>query len=138
VRLQRHQQTGLTLARWLQARPEVARVIHPALPDHPDHALWRRDFRGATGLFAVQLEPCSRPALEAMLNGLRLFGMGFSWGGFESLALLADLSHIRTAVRWPADAGPLLRIHAGLEDPADLIADLEGGFRRLRKADGET
>jgi cystathionine beta-lyase len=136
VRLQRHQETGLTLARWLQERPEVARVVHPALPDHPDHALWQRDFRGATGLFAVELKPCSRPAVEAMLNGLGLFGMGFSWGGFESLALLTDPSTLRAAVPWPAGAGPLLRIHAGLEDPADLIADLERGFERLRKANG--
>jgi cystathionine beta-lyase len=136
VRLQRHQETGLRLARWLQGRPEVERVIHPALPDHPDHALWRRDFRGAPGLFAVQLKPCPRPALEAMLNGLRLFGMGFSWGGFESLVVLSDPTKIRTAVPWPAEAGPLLRIHAGLEDPGDLIADLDEGFDRLGKAEG--
>ena len=136
VRLQRHQETGLTLAKWLQGRQEVARVIHPALPDHPDHALWQRDFRGATGLFAVELKPCSRPAVEAMLNGFSLFGMGFSWGGFESLALLTDPSHLRDAVPWPTGAGPLLRIHAGLEDPADLIADLERGFERLRSVQG--
>jgi cysteine-S-conjugate beta-lyase len=137
VRLQRHQETGLALARWLQGRPEVERVLHPALPGHPDHALWQRDFRGATGLFAVQLKPCPRPALEAMLDGLRLFGMGFSWGGFESLILLTEPSHIRTAVPWPAESGPLLRIHAGLEDPADLTADLEAGFARLANEQGE-
>ena len=85
----------------------------------------------------MELKPCSRPAVEAMLNGLRLFGMGFSWGGFESLALLTDPSHLRDAVPWPAGAGPLLRIHAGLEDPADLIADLERGFERLRSVQGE-
>lgn len=136
VRLQRHQETGLALARWLQSRPEVSRVIHPALPDHPDHSLWLRDFRGACGLFAVQFNPYRRAALEAMLNGLGLFAMGFSWGGFESLVLLCDPSSIRTALAWPAAAGPLLRIHAGLEDPADLIADLEAGFRRLAAADG--
>ena len=85
----------------------------------------------------MELKPCSRPAVEAMLNGLRLFGMGFSWGGFESLALLTDPSHLRDAVPWPAEAGPLLRIHAGLEDPADLIADLERGFERLRSVQGE-
>ncbi len=134
VRLRRHQETGLALARWLQARPEVERVIHPALPDHPDHGLWLRDFRGASGLFAVQLKPCSRGALEAMLNGMRLFGLGFSWGGFESLILLGDPARIRTAVPWPADGGPLLRIHAGLEEPADLIADLTAGFARLAAA----
>ncbi|HSD69196.1 MAG TPA: cystathionine beta-lyase [Woeseiaceae bacterium] len=137
VRLQRHQETGLVLARWLQSRPEVSRVIHPALPDHPDHPLWLRDFRGACGLFAVELKPCRRAALEAMLNGLRLFGMGFSWGGFESLILPCDPTNIRTAVPWPAGAGPLLRIHAGLEDPADLISDLEAGFKRLAAADGD-
>jgi cysteine-S-conjugate beta-lyase len=135
VRLARHQGTGLMLARWLQNRPEVERVLHPALPDHPDHAIWRRDFRGACGLFAVQLRPYARSAVEAMLNGLKLFGMGFSWGAFESLALLADPRSQRSAVPWPAEAGPLLRIHAGLEDPADLIADLEAGFARLAAAE---
>jgi cystathionine beta-lyase len=136
VRLQRHQENGLALARWLRRRPEVERVIHPALPDHPDHALWRRDFQGANGLFAVQLKPCPRGALEAMLNGLKLFGMGFSWGGFESLVLLADPAKLRTAVPWPG-GGPLLRVHAGLEDPADLVADLEAGFDRLARTQGE-
>jgi cystathionine beta-lyase len=135
VRLQRHQQTGLALAAWLQGRPEVERVIHPALPDHPDHNLWRRDFRGASGLFAVQLKPCPRPAMAAMLDGMRLFRMGFSWGGFESLILLADPTSIRTAVPWRT-GGPLLRIHAGLEDPADLVADLEAGLERLGRAQG--
>ena len=136
VRLARHQSTGLALARWLQDRPEVERVIHPALPNHPDHALWRRDFRGACGLFGVQLRPYARLAVEAMLNGLKLFGKGFSWGGFESLALLADPGPLRSAVPWPAGAGPLLRVHAGLEDPADLMADLEAGFVRLNAARG--
>ena len=103
---------------------------------HPDHALWRRDFRGANGLFAVQLKPCPRGALEAMLNGMKLFGMGFSWGGFESLVLLADPAKLRTAVPWPG-GGPLVRVHAGLEDPADLIADLEAGFDRLARTRGE-
>jgi cysteine-S-conjugate beta-lyase len=111
-------------------------VIHPALPNHPDHALWRRDFRGACGLFGVQLRPYARLAVEAMLNGLKLFGKGFSWGGFESLALLADPAPLRSTVPWPAGAGPLLRVHAGLEDPADLIADLEAGFVRLNATGG--
>jgi cystathionine beta-lyase len=130
VRLERHQETGLKLARWLKSRPEVARVIHPALPDDPGHALWKRDFTGANGLFAVVLKRYPQKAVAAMLDGLELFGMGFSWGGFESLILPAAPETTRTATTWEA-AGPLLRIHAGLEDPDDLIADLERGFERL-------
>ena len=133
VRLQRHQETGLALARWLQGRPEVARVLHPALSGDAGHALWRRDFTGASGLFAIELKPVPEPAVEAMLNGLELFGMGYSWGGFESLILPADPRPYRTAVPWTA-AGPLIRIHAGLEDPEDLMADLDAGFTRLRAA----
>jgi cystathionine beta-lyase len=133
VRLARHHENGLKLAQWLHQRPEVARVLHPALPQSPDHALWRRDFTGASGLFAIELKPVPEPALEAMLDGVDLFGMGYSWGGFESLILPADPSHYRTAVPWKAP-GPLIRIHAGLEDPQDLIADLEAGFARLRDA----
>jgi cysteine-S-conjugate beta-lyase len=133
VRLQRHQETGLTLARWLKQRPEVARVLHPALPEDPGHALWKRDYTGASGLFAIELKPVSEAAVAAMLDGLELYGMGYSWGGFESLALPSDPGAIRTATAWK-DRGPLIRIHAGLEDPADLIADLEAGFARLRAA----
>ncbi len=133
VRLRRHQETGLTLARWLQGRPEVARVLHPALPEDPGHALWRRDFTGASGLFGVVLNPYPKEAVAAMLDGLRLFGMGFSWGGYESLILPVKPETCRTATRWDAP-GPVLRLHAGLEDPADLIADLEQGFERLRAA----
>ena len=135
VRLARHYENGLKLARWLQQRPEVARVIHPGLPEHPDHALWKRDFAGACGLFAIELKPVPEAAVAAMLDGLDLFGMGYSWGGFESLILPADPRPYRTAVPWAA-AGPLIRIHAGLEDPEDLIADLEAGFARLRAAAG--
>jgi len=135
VRLQRHQETGLTLARWLQQRPEVARVMHPALPDDPGHTLWKRDFTGASGLFAIELKPVAEAAVAAMLDGLELYGMGYSWGGFESLALPSDPRPIRSATTW-AGRGPLIRIHAGLEDPSDLIADLEAGFARLRKAAG--
>ncbi len=100
VRLQRHQETGLTLARWLRQRPEVARVLHPALPYDPGHALWKRDFNGASGLFAIELKPVGEAAVAAMLDGLELYGMGYSWGGFESLALPADPSPIRTATAW--------------------------------------
>lgn len=134
VRLARHQETGLALARWLQARPEVARVLHPGLPDDPGHALWRRDFSGACGLFGALLHPVSRGKLAAFLDGLEFFGMGWSWGGFESLCVPQHPESIRTATRWQAE-GPLLRFHAGLEDPADLIADLEAGFARMAAAD---
>lgn len=133
VRLARCQETGLALARWLQTRPEVARVLHPALPDDPGHAIWRRDFRGASGLFSFVLHPVERPALAAFLDGLTLFGMGASWGGYESLIMPNDPRAIRTATSWNMP-GRLLRIHAGLEDPADLIADLEAGFQRLASA----
>jgi cystathionine beta-lyase len=128
VRLARHQETAILLARWLQSRPEVARVIHPALPGDAGHALWMRDFTGASGLFGFVLKPASEAALAALLDGLELYGMGASWGGFESLILPAE--PIRTATKWRAE-GPLLRVHAGLEDPDDLIADLERGFARL-------
>ena len=130
VRLARHQQSALELARWLKSRPEVARVLHPALPSDPGHALWRRDFTGASGLFAIILKPASHAALAAMLDGLSLFGMGYSWGGFESLILPFDPRDYRTATTWEAD-GPALRLHVGLEDVDDLKADLEAGFARL-------
>ena len=130
VRLERHQKSGLELARWLAARPEVARVIHPALPTDPGHALWQRDFTGASGLFSIVLKKVSRAKLAAMLDGLSLFGMGYSWGGFESLILPFDPSTYRTATEWPV-AGPALRLHIGLEDTDDLKADLDAGFARL-------
>jgi cystathionine beta-lyase len=133
VRLARHEQTALTLAQWLQARPEVDRVYHPALPTDPGHALWRRDFTGASGLFSFGLKPTPRTALAAMVDGLELFGMGFSWGGFESLLLPSNPAPIRTARPWQAP-GPLLRVHAGLEDPGDLIGDLDRAFARLNAA----
>ncbi len=130
VRLERHQKSGLELARWLAERPEVARVIHPALPTDPGHALWQRDFTGASGLFSIVLKKVSRAKLAAMLDGLSLFGMGYSWGGFESLILPFDPSAYRTATEWPV-AGPALRLHIGLEDTDDLKADLDAGFARL-------
>lgn len=133
VRLERHHKTGLALASWLQKRPEVARVMHPALPDDPGHALWKRDFTGACGLFGLVLHPVAQSALEAMLDHLELYGMGYSWGGFESLIIPTDPASIRTATEWNAQ-GPALRIHAGLEDIDDLIADLEAGFERLNRA----
>jgi cystathionine beta-lyase len=135
VRLERHQRTATELARWLQARPEVERVLYPALPEDPGHALWKRDFAGSTGLFSAVLKPCSPQALEAMLDGMALFGMGYSWGGYESLILPVDPAASRSATRWQT-AGPVLRLHAGLEDVRDLIADLERGFARLNAGDG--
>lgn len=135
-RLRQHQQTALQLCEWLRTQPEVERLLYPALPDDPGHRLWQRDFNGASGLLGAVLKPCSRAALAAMVDGLQLFGMGYSWGGYESLALpiSADsLKGIRTATAWP-HRGPLLRLHAGLEDPLDLIEDLKAAFERLRKA----
>jgi cystathionine beta-lyase len=133
VRLARHQENALAVARWLQGRPEVERVLHPALPEHPGHTLWQRDFTGSTGLFSVVLKLCPTEALAAMLDGLSLFGMGVSWGGYESLVLRVKPETVRTATRWQA-AGPTLRLHIGLEDAHDLIADLERGFARLNAA----
>lgn len=132
-RLRRHEENGLILARWLMERPEVARVLHPALPHDPGHAIWKRDFAGSNGLFGVVLKPVGDAAVAAMLDGLGLFGLGVSWGGYESLAMRVRPEAHRTATRWEA-AGPTLRFHVGLEDPQDLIADLERGFARLRAA----
>jgi cysteine-S-conjugate beta-lyase len=133
VRLERHWRSGLDMARWLQRRPEVSRVLHPALETDPGHTLWKRDYLGASGLFSVVLEPRPKSAVAAMLNDLELFGMGASWGGFESLVLPFDASHYRTATQW-RPGGPTLRFHIGLEDIADLQEDLDAGFARLRAA----
>jgi len=131
VRLERHQKSALELARWLAERPEVARVIHPALPSDPGHAIWKRDFTGSSGLFSIVLKPVPHEKVAAMVDGLSLFSMGYSWGGFESLILPFDPSAYRTATVWKAE-GPALRLHVGLEDVDDLKADLEAGFARLR------
>ena len=133
VRLARHYESGLTIARWLEHRPEVQRVLHPALESDPGHSIWRRDFTGASGLFSIVLKPIPEKAVYAFMNELTLFGMGYSWGGFESLAILFDCAGYRTATRW-APGGPTLRIHIGLEDPNDLIADLERGFAAMAAA----
>lgn len=130
VRLARHQASALAVAQWLRARPEVREVIYPALPGARGHELWKRDFKGATGLFSVVLEPVPHERIRAMLDGMRLFGMGWSWGGYESLVIPLRPDRVRTATRWDA-GGPGLRLHVGLEDPADLIADLEAGLHRL-------
>jgi cystathionine beta-lyase len=129
IRLARHQQTGLTLARWLQARPEVARILHPGLESDPGHVLWKRDFSGACGLFGLVLKPAREAAVAAFVDGLQHFGIGYSWGGFESLIVPA---HIKRTAKPFAAEGTVLRIHAGLEDAGDLIADLEKGLQRLK------
>ncbi|WGF89516.1 cystathionine beta-lyase [Marinivivus vitaminiproducens] len=133
VRLAQHQAGAIAMAEWLAARPEVARVMHPALPDDPGHALWSRDFTGASGLFGIRLKPFGKPALTAMLDGLELFGMGFSWGGYESLIIPSRLARLRTVTPWP-EGGPTLRLHIGLEAIDDLKADLAAGFERLKAA----
>lgn len=131
LRLREHEAQALAVARWLSARPEVERVLHPALETDPGHAIWKRDFKGASGLFSIILNPCSAEALAAFLDGLELFGMGYSWGGFESLVIPFDCATYRTATRWNP-AGPALRFHIGLEDVEDLLQDLDEGFARLR------
>ncbi len=129
VRLKQHQENATAVARWLQDRPEVSRVLYPALPDDPGHEIWKRDFGGACGLFGVVLDRHhDDTALASVLDGLELFAMGASWGGYESLILPA--SPIRTATKWEAE-GTLLRLHVGLEHPDDLIADLAAGLDRL-------
>ena len=127
VRLAQHHAAGMKVAHWLEARPEILRVVHPALPSHPGHAIWKRDFTGACGLFSVVFKPAPVEAVYAFLNKLRLFGIGASWGGFESLAIPFDCAPVRSATRW-APGGPTVRFHIGLEDVSDLIADLEQGF----------
>lgn len=133
VRLKQHNEAGLKVARWLAARPEVALVMHPALESDPGHAIWKRDFTGASGLFSLELKPMSEAKVYAFMNELKLFGMGFSWGGFESLVIIFDCAEYRTATKWSV-AGPTLRFHIGLEDPDDLIADLDDGFKALAAA----
>ncbi len=130
VRLRRHWQSGVEIANWLEQRPEIERVLHPALPSHPGHEIWKRDFLGASGLFTVILKPCSKAAVAAMLDHLELFGMGYSWGGFESLVIPFDPRAYRTATTWQAE-GQALRFHIGLEDVEDLKTDLKEGFCRL-------
>ncbi|MBM4305888.1 MAG: cystathionine beta-lyase [Deltaproteobacteria bacterium] len=138
VRMKRHQQNALEIARWLERRPEVGAVLHPALPGHPQHALWKRDFRGSSGLFSFELKtdpekksPTSKQ-IAALCEGRRYFGIGYSWGGFESLIFPARIGSLRTVTPW--QGGPLIRVHIGLEDPADLIADLEAGFSAMARA----
>ena len=135
VRLAQHHRSALEMAQWLATRPEVVRVLHPALESDPGHAIWKRDFTGASGLFSIVLQPKPQQAVDALLDTLKLFGMGFSWGGFESLAIPFDCTPYRTATRW-APGGPALRLHIGLENVEDLKADLERGFAAFNAARG--
>ena len=131
VRMERHMKNALEMADWLRGRDEVAEVLYPALPNAPGHTLWKRDFTGASGLFSVMLNTDDFKAAAAMLDGLELFGMGFSWGGFESLCI--PFRPHRTASPWTRK-GVCLRFHIGLESPDDLKADLAAGFARLNAA----
>lgn len=131
LRLKQAEQQALAMAHWLKNRPEVATVLHPAFPECPGHEVWKKYFKGSSGLFSIILNPCSDKAVAAMLDGLELFGMGYSWGGFESLIVPFDCRTYRTATQWNP-VGPALRIQIGLEDVEDLKAELDAGFARLR------
>lgn len=130
VRMARHQQSALAIAQWLEARDEVAQVLHPALPSFPGHAVWKRDFTGSSGLFSFVLNGGDGGARAALIDGLTHFGIGYSWGGYESLALPVDPQKYRSATNWRG-AGPVVRLQIGLEDAGDLIADLEAGLARF-------
>jgi cystathionine beta-lyase len=138
VRMRRHEESALAVAHWLQRREEVETVLHPALPSHPQHALWRRDFSGASGLFAFSLDPKlfgagnARAAVAALCERRRHFGIGYSWGGFESLIMPARIEQLRSARPWTG--GPLVRLHVGLASTDDLIADLQDGFEAMAHA----
>ena len=131
TRLKAHEAAGMALAQWLSARDEVERVLHPALPGHPGHDFFKRDYLGASGLFGIILKPQPRERMIDMVNGMRLFGIGASWGGYESLMIPSYPERYRTATAWDSP-GQVLRIHAGLEDLDDLLADLDAGLARLR------
>jgi cystathionine beta-lyase len=131
VRLRHHEASALKIARWLQHHGEVERVLHPALQSDPGHTIWKRDFKGSSGLFGVELKPQSAAAMSAFFDGFHHFGLGYSWGGYESLVIPSKFE--RTAKQF-AHAGPLIRFHAGLEDADDLIADIDAAFARMKAA----
>lgn len=138
LRLERSTANALAIARWLQSRPEVSQILFPAMPGAPGHDLWRRDFAGACGLFSFTLHDASDAQRAALIDALELFGIGYSWGGYESLALPADPAPIRTSSTWPPTAWPAgshraIRLSIGLEDPQDLIDDLKRGFTAMEK-----
>jgi len=132
VRLKQQEKSALEVARWLRSRPEVKRVLHPALHDDPGHSLWKRDFLGSSGLFGIELQAASKEKLAAFLDRLELFALGYSWGGYESLIVPANLRGARSVRPWTG--GPLVRLQIGLEDPHDLIADLGRGLERMGAA----
>jgi cystathionine beta-lyase len=133
VRLERHYASGLAVAGWVRDQPQVAEVLYPALPGARDHALWKRDYAGAAGLFSIVLRPVSELAVHALLDALSVFRLGYSWGGFESLALNGD-PQFAVRDRAPRFAGPIVRLSVGLEDPEDLIADLARALAALENA----
>lgn len=130
VRMKQQMANAIKIARWLETRPEVKRVLYPALESDPGHAIWKRDFEGAASLFAFVLNPANKKQISAFVNALKLFGIGSSWGGYESLVTAPNIAPLRTATKWVAD-GPVIRLHIGLEDPDDLIADVTQAFAKM-------
>ena len=131
VRMKQQMKNALKIARWLQSQPQVKRVIYPALEGDPGHAIWKRDFSGAASLFSFVMQPAAEKQVAAFINALEIFGIGSSWGGFESLAIVARIERHRSVTKWNP-GGPTIRLHIGLEDPDDLIADLKRGFAAMR------